>query len=71
MLIKKFIHDKEKPTMPIVDLPLSQLRTYAGGNPRPGDIDTFWDAAVARIHAKFVRQQKVDRPMPARSSSPS
>jgi len=85
--------------MPILDMPLEELYTYQGRNPRPADIDAFWDARVAemealgtdcelvpadfkvpgvecyhlyftgmhgaRIHARFVRPAKVDKPMPA------
>ncbi len=35
--------------MPILDMPLHELRTYAGRNPRPADIDAFWDASVAEM----------------------
>ena len=85
--------------MPILDMPLSQLKTYTGVNPCPADIDEFWDRSIsemealgtgcelkeasfqvpgvkcyhltftgmkgARIHCKFVRPEKVDKPMPA------
>jgi cephalosporin-C deacetylase len=85
--------------MPILDMPLSQLKTYQGMNPCPADIDEFWDRAIkemeklgagfelkkadfqvphvlcydmyftgvgcARIHAKLVRPEKMDQPMPA------
>lgn len=37
--------------MPIVDMPLSELREYQGRNPRPPDIDQYWDAALAEMHA--------------------
>ena len=85
--------------MPILDMPLRELKTYQGINPRPADIDAFWDKSIAemeslgtacelvkagfqvpgvicydmyftgmngaRIHAKFVRPEKIDKPMPA------
>lgn len=35
--------------MPLIDLPLPQLLEYAGRNPRPPDIDAFWDAALAEM----------------------
>lgn len=35
--------------MPLVDMPLEQLREYQGRNPRPDDIDAFWNAAVAEM----------------------
>ncbi len=37
--------------MPLVDLPLDQLRAYAGRNPKPADFDTFWDASLAEMRA--------------------
>jgi cephalosporin-C deacetylase len=37
--------------MPLVDMPLEQLREYAGRNPRPEDMDAFWDASLAEMHA--------------------
>ena len=35
--------------MPILDMPLSELKTYAGRNPRPADMDAFWDASIAEV----------------------
>ena len=37
--------------MPLVDLPLDELRTYAGRNPCPADIDAYWEAALAEMAA--------------------
>ena len=37
--------------MPLLDMPLSELRTYQGINPRPADIDEFWDKSVAEMEA--------------------
>lgn len=37
--------------MPMLDMPLYELRQYQGRNPRPADIDAFWDAAVAEMEA--------------------
>lgn len=37
--------------MPQIDMPLEQLLTYAGRNPRPADFDEFWDRAAAEMHA--------------------
>lgn len=37
--------------MPIVDMPLSQLRTYQGINPRPDDFDAYWTRGLAQMHA--------------------
>lgn len=35
--------------MPIFDLPLEQLQTYTGRNPRPRDFESFWDQALAEL----------------------
>ncbi len=35
--------------MPIVDMPLAQLREYKGRNPRPDDFDKYWDGALAEM----------------------
>jgi cephalosporin-C deacetylase len=32
--------------MPIFDLPLAELRNYQGVNPRPADLDLFWETAL-------------------------
>lgn len=38
--------------MPLMfDLPLDQLKTYQGVNPRPRDFDAYWDRALAEMHA--------------------
>jgi cephalosporin-C deacetylase len=35
--------------MPLVDMPLEQLRTYEGRNPRPTDFDSYWDRALTEM----------------------
>jgi cephalosporin-C deacetylase len=37
--------------MPLIDMPLDELKTYQGRNPRPADFDEYWDAALAEMHA--------------------
>ena len=37
--------------MPILDLRLSELRTYQGLNPKPADFDEYWDRALAEMRA--------------------
>ena len=37
--------------MPLVDMPLDQLLTYPGTNPRPEDFDEFWDRSLAEMRA--------------------
>lgn len=37
--------------MPLLfDMPLTQLETYQGTNPRPDDFDAFWDASLNEMH---------------------
>lgn len=35
--------------MPLIDLPIEQLKTYQGRNPKPADFDSFWDAALGEL----------------------
>jgi len=35
----------------LIDMPLEQLKTYTGRNPRPDDFDAFWDRALAELRA--------------------
>lgn len=37
--------------MPLIDMPLAELETYQGKNPKPADFDDFWDASVAEMLA--------------------
>ena len=38
--------------MPLLfDMPLEELETYQGRNPRPADFDTFWDNGLAEMQA--------------------
>lgn len=38
--------------MPLMfDMPLEQLKTYQGRNPRPDDFDEFWDNGIAEMQA--------------------
>ena len=40
---------KENLPMPLIDMPLEQLRTYAGRNARPTDFDVYWDRAITEM----------------------
>jgi len=51
--------------MPLIDLPLEELYTYRGHNPRPADFDAYWDAALAEMHAIDPRIELVPHPMNA------
>lgn len=35
--------------MPLIDMPLDQLKEYKGRNPRPDDFDAFWDRSLAEM----------------------
>jgi cephalosporin-C deacetylase len=37
--------------MPLIDLPLDELFSYQGRNPRPADFDDFWDRSLAEMRA--------------------
>ncbi len=38
--------------MPLTfDMPLEELKTYRGRNPKPADFEEFWDRSVAEMHA--------------------
>ena len=35
--------------MPMLDMPLAELRTYQGTNPRPADFDEYWDSSLEEL----------------------
>ncbi len=37
--------------MPLIDMPLEELKTYQGRNPKPADFDAYWDRALAEMEA--------------------
>lgn len=37
--------------MPIVDMPLEELKSYMGSSPCPDDIDEYWDAALEDMNS--------------------
>ena len=37
--------------MPIVDMPLDELKQYQGRNPKPADHDRFWDRALTEMRS--------------------
>ena len=37
--------------MPLIDMPLAELKTYTGINPRPADFDAYWARALAELDA--------------------
>ena len=54
--------------MPVFELPLAELRTYAGRTPRPSDFDRFWDAAVAEMKSVNPQVKLVPVKSPSRSA---
>jgi len=51
--------------MPIVDLPLDELRSYQGRNPCPPDMDAFWDASLAEMYAIDPQVELIPHPLHA------
>jgi len=45
--------------MPLVDLPLAELETYTGRNPKPSDFDAYWDRALAEMRSTDPRVELV------------
>ncbi|WNS46498.1 acetylxylan esterase [Paenibacillus sp. MMS20-IR301] len=37
--------------MPLVDMPLAELKKYEGRNPRPADFDAYWERALEELQA--------------------
>lgn len=37
--------------MPLVDMPLEELKTYEGRNPRPADFDDYWERGLRELEA--------------------
>jgi cephalosporin-C deacetylase len=52
--------------MPLIDMPLEQLHTYAGRNPRPADLDAYWDAALAEMRAVDPQVERIPYPLQSR-----
>lgn len=52
--------------MPLIDMPLAELRTYSGRNPRPDDFDAFWRDALAELDATppHPREEPADFAVP-------
>ncbi len=48
--------------MPLVDLPLEKLQTYAGRTPRPTDFDVYWDRALDEMRAVDPKLELVQSP---------
>jgi cephalosporin-C deacetylase len=51
--------------MPLVDMPLDQLKTYTGRTPRPDDHDAYWDRALQEMRHVDPRVELIPHPMTA------
>jgi len=49
--------------MPLIDMPLSALREYTGRNPRPADVDEYWDSALAEMRAIDPEVELIPHPL--------
>jgi cephalosporin-C deacetylase len=47
--------------MPLIDMPLEELKKYQGRNPRPDDFDEYWDAAIAEMKSVDANVKLVAR----------
>ncbi len=45
--------------MPLVDMPLEQLKNYQGINPRPADHDAYWERGLAQMHAMDAKVELI------------
>lgn len=48
--------------MPLIDMPLDELRLYKGRNPKPDDFDAYWDRALQELDGVDPHTEKVAAP---------
>ena len=51
--------------MPVFDLPLEELQSYEGRNPRPEDFDAYWDAALDELHSTAANPVQTPHDFPS------
>lgn len=51
--------------MPLIDMPLAQLKEYSGRNSRPVDLDEFWDRALSEMRSVDAQVELVPHPLDA------
>src|SRR6266545_4180837 len=51
--------------MPEFEMPLDELRSYQGHNPRPADFDAYWDRALSDLDATPPALELAPHPNPA------
>lgn len=49
--------------MPLIDMPLEQLMRYEGRNPRPHDMEDYWDTALSEMKAVDANVELVPHPL--------
>lgn len=54
--------------MPLIDMPLEQLKEFGGRNPRPSDFDAYWDSALAEMHAIDPQVELIPYPLKSHSA---
>jgi cephalosporin-C deacetylase len=52
--------------MPLFEMPLEQLRTYQGRNPKPADFDAYWDRALKELESTPAEVELTPHANPAR-----
>ena len=54
--------------MPLMDMPVSKLKSYKGRNPRPSNLEAYWDRALAEMRETDPNVKLVAHPLPAPSA---
>jgi Acetyl esterase (deacetylase) len=57
--LNKILSIERMISMPLIDMPLEELRQYMGKNPCPKDIDQFWDKAIAEMKSVDAKVELV------------
>lgn len=52
--------------MPVVDMPVEELRKYRGSSPCPADFDEYWDRALAEADAVDPKAEFIKREYPSK-----
>lgn len=51
--------------MPLIDMPLEELKAYQGKNPRPADMEEYWTRALVEMHALGTGCELIPAPFSA------
>jgi cephalosporin-C deacetylase len=52
--------------MPVFEMPLEELRSYQGRNPKPADFDAYWSRGLAELASTAPNVELIPHPNPAR-----